>query len=120
MCLQMYLFHFKHVYTFGLMIVLKESNVHHSICILISVLFYEERIEFYIDETEMMHPRSEPGIYFSVHSPFENVNPLKTGIFLEGGRTYRLYVEMVSSHSSYLGKTRRQFLKTQYSKLLFL
>lgn len=61
-------------------------------------------MHFYLNETEMMNPRSEPGVYFSVHSPFQAENPLDKGIFLKGGRTYKLFVEMVSSHTSYSHK----------------
>lgn len=50
----------------------------------------------------MMNPTSEPGVLFSVHSPFEFVNPFERGIFLKGGRTYKFYLEMVSSQNSYL------------------
>lgn len=60
---------------------------------------------FYVDETEMMNPTSQPGILFSVHSPFEFVNPFQKGIFLKGGRTYKIYVEIVSFKNLYLDKT---------------
>lgn len=58
----------------------------------------DETLRFYVDETEMMNPRSEPGVYFSVHSAFELENPLEKGFLLKGGMSYKLYVEMVSLH----------------------
>lgn len=48
----------------------------------------------------MMNPRTEPGVYFSVHPAVEVGNPLRDGIFLKGGRSYKLFVEMVTYNGS--------------------
>lgn len=75
----------------------KLTNIHYSICIL--DLRPDEMLTFYVDETEVMDLETEPGVHFAVHSPFEAENPLMKGEFLKVGRTYNLYVEMVSSQT---------------------
>lgn len=58
-------------------------------------------LTFYIDESEMFIPGNLPGVLFSIHSPYEAVNPFENGIFMKPGRTYRIYVQMVSARILY-------------------
>lgn len=55
-----------------------------------------DTLVFYIDEGEMFIPGNRPGVLFSIHSPYEAVNPFVKGIFMKPGRTYKIYVEMAS------------------------
>lgn len=56
-------------------------------------------LTFYIDESEMFIPGNHPGVLFSIHSPYEAVNPFENGIFMKPGRTYKIFVEMVSAQN---------------------
>ncbi|XP_035230631.1 degenerin deg-1-like isoform X2 [Stegodyphus dumicola] len=49
---------------------------------------------FSVDPKEIFIPGDRPGMLFSVHSPFEGVNPFERGIFMKIGRIYKLYVRM--------------------------
>ena len=51
---------------------------------------------FNIRSDEMFLPGNRAGVLFSLHSPFEAVNPFENGIFLKPGRTYMIFVAMVS------------------------
>ena len=52
----------------------------------------------------MFIPGNRPGVLFSIHSPYEAVNPFDNGIFLKPGTTYKIDVEMVSVQSLFLKK----------------
>lgn len=49
----------------------------------------------------MFIPGNLPGVLFSIHSPYEAVNPFENGIFMKPGRTYRIYVQMVRARIPY-------------------
>ncbi|GIY92085.1 uncharacterized protein CEXT_475041 [Caerostris extrusa] len=43
------------------------------------------------EDTEFI-PGHKTGLFFSVHSPYEGNNPTRKGIFLQPGKTYKVYV----------------------------
>ncbi|GIY67854.1 uncharacterized protein CDAR_576681, partial [Caerostris darwini] len=61
---------------------------------------FNDAAEFVFDpeEDEMFYPNSEPGVLFSIHSPFEAVNPFEKGIFMKPGFLYRISVELREEH----------------------
>ncbi|GBN20885.1 hypothetical protein AVEN_242140-1, partial [Araneus ventricosus] len=52
-------------------------------------------MKFDPQESDILYPNSKPGIIFSIHSPFEAVNPFEQGIFLKPGHLYLISVEMI-------------------------
>lgn len=44
----------------------------------------------------MFTPGSKAGVLFTIHSPYEAVNPFDNGVFMKPGRQYKIYLEMVS------------------------
>lgn len=72
-------------------------HFRYEIYILISAQGPADILTFYVDESEMMNRKSKPVVLFSLHSPLQFENPFEKGIVLDGGRTYKIYVEMVST-----------------------
>ncbi|GIY94853.1 uncharacterized protein CEXT_116891 [Caerostris extrusa] len=54
-----------------------------------------QRIDSSLDAVYKEKQMCKPGIMFSVHSPFEAVNPFQQGNFLKPGYLYRFTIEMV-------------------------
>ncbi|XP_035227644.1 uncharacterized protein LOC118199889 [Stegodyphus dumicola] len=49
---------------------------------------------FNVQPDEILIPGNRAGILFSIHSPYEAVNPFERGIFMKAGRTYKIYVSL--------------------------
>ncbi|GFU32809.1 amiloride-sensitive sodium channel subunit alpha [Nephila pilipes] len=49
-------------------------------------------LTFDVNEEEEFIPGRKTGMYLSVHSPYMGNNPTEKGIFMEPGKTYRIYV----------------------------
>ncbi|GIX76667.1 uncharacterized protein CDAR_575131 [Caerostris darwini] len=54
------------------------------------------------EDTEFI-PGHKTGMFFSVHSPYEGNNPTRKGIFLQPGKTYKVYVNTDVEAFSYIG-----------------
>lgn len=63
---------------------------------LISVVKPINQLTFYVEDDEVFTPGSMPGVLFTIHSPYEEVNPFEDGIFMKPGRLYKIYIEMVN------------------------
>ncbi|GBM97330.1 hypothetical protein AVEN_115864-1 [Araneus ventricosus] len=57
--------------------------------------FPNDELEFDPEEHEKFFPNSKPGMLFSVHNPFEAVNPFEQGTFMRPGYLYRITIQKV-------------------------
>lgn len=53
---------------------------------------------FKVKSDEVFLPGNKAGILFDVHSPFEAVDPFQKSVFMKPGRTYIIYVIVVSKN----------------------
>ncbi|XP_015924702.1 degenerin unc-8 [Parasteatoda tepidariorum] len=53
-----------------------------------------ERLFLNSHEADMFDPNVPPGIYFSVHTPYDAVNPFQNGHFLSPGMQYKITIKM--------------------------
>ncbi|XP_054710295.1 uncharacterized protein LOC129219994 isoform X2 [Uloborus diversus] len=51
-----------------------------------------------IEPKEYLSPKMKPGAYFTVHSPYEAVNPHYKGVFMEAGKKYHVHIKLEEDH----------------------
>ncbi|CAL1275091.1 unnamed protein product [Larinioides sclopetarius] len=56
-------------------------------------MFPNDKLVFDPEEHEKFFPNAKPGMLFSVHNPFESVNPFEQGTFMRPGYLYRINIQ---------------------------